>query len=157
MGRNSLNESQSEGVTRIGVSLEPELLVEFDKTIAKKGYVSRSEAIRDLVRDSLAENEWKNDHEYMCGVITMVYDHEVTGLSEKLTEVQHAHMGNICTSIHMHLDHGRCLEIIAIEGELGDLKKLSNELGSIKGVLRSKLTMAAKSSGHVHYVGLRKD
>ena len=61
-----------EGVTRIGVSLEPDLLTEFDKIIAKKGYVSRSEAIRDLVRDSLAENEWKNDKEYMCGVITMI-------------------------------------------------------------------------------------
>ena len=147
----------ADGVTRIGVSLEPELLAEFDKTIAKKGYVSRSEAIRDLVRDSLAETEWKNDHEYMCGVITMIYDHETTGLSDKLTEVQHAHMQNIATTIHMHLDHDRCMEIVAIEGELGDLKKLSNEIGSIKGVLRCKLTMASKASGHVHYVGVRKD
>jgi len=157
MGRNTLRESGNEGVTRIGVSLEPELLAEFDKTIAKKGYVSRSEAIRDLVRDSLAENEWKNESEYMCGVITMIYDHETTGLSEKITEVQHGHMHEISTTIHMHLDEGRCMEVIAVEGTLGELKKLSNDLGSIKGVLRSRLTMAAKATGHMHHVGVRKD
>ena len=152
------------GVTRIGVSLEPELLAEFDKNITKKGYVSRSEAIRDLVRDFLSENEWKNEHEHMCGVITMIYNHDTTGLSEKLTAVQHGHMTNISTTIHMHLDHDLCMEIVAIEGELGELKKLSNELkklsnelGSIKGVLRSKLVMAAKATGHVHYVGVRGD
>ena len=155
MTKNTL--SDKDGVTRIGVSLEPELLEEFDKTIAKKGYVSRSEAIRDLVRDSLAENEWKNDHEFMCGVITMIYNHETNGLSDKLTEVQHSHMQNITTTIHMHLDHDLCMEIVAIQGELGDLKRLTNEIGSIKGVLRCKLTMAAKSTGHVHYVGVRKD
>ena len=146
-----------DGVTRIGVSLEPELLNEFDKVIQKKGYVSRSEAIRDLVRDTLAETEWKNDKEYMCGVITMVYDHDTTGLSEKLTEVQPAALQTIATTIHMHLDHDKCLEIIAVEGELGELKKLTNDLGSIKGVLRCKLTMAAKKTGHMHYIGPRND
>lgn len=146
-----------DGVTRIGVSLEPELLAEFDKVIQKKGYVSRSEAIRDLVRDTLAENEWKNEKENMCGVITMVYDHDTTGLSEKLTQVQHAALHSIATTIHMHLDHDRCLEIIAVEGELGQLKQLTNDLGSIKGVLRCKLTMAAKSSGHMHYIGPRNE
>ena len=157
MARYSAAESNNDGVTRIGVSLEPELLAEFDKNITKKGYVSRSEAIRDLVRDFLSENEWKNEHEHMCGVITMIYNHDTTGLSEKLTAVQHAHMNTISTTIHMHLDHDLCMEIVAIEGELGDLKKLSNELGAIKGVLRTKLVMAAKSTGHVHYVGVRND
>ena len=75
-----------DGVTRIGVSLEPELLKDFDKVISKKGYVSRSEAIRDLVRDSLAENEWKNDKDFMSGVIVMIYDHHTTGIGEKLTK-----------------------------------------------------------------------
>ena len=146
-----------DGVTRIGVSLEPELLSEFDKVIAKKGYVSRSEAIRDLVRDSLAENEWKNEHEYMCGVITMIYDHDTPGLSEKITELQHENSNNVFTTIHMHLDHDRCLEVVAVEGELACLKKLSNDIGALKGVFRCKLTMASKASGHLHYVGVRND
>ncbi|MCI2074634.1 MAG: nickel-responsive transcriptional regulator NikR [Candidatus Methanomethylophilus sp.] len=146
-----------EGVTRIGVSLEPDLLAEFDKIIAKKGYVSRSEAIRDLVRDSLAETDWKNENELVCGVITMVYNHEVTGLTEKLTEMEHGANQNIYTTIHMHLNPEICMEIIAVEGKLGDLKRLSDDIGSIKGVQRCKLTMASKTTGHMHYVGLRKD
>lgn len=145
-----------EGVTRIGVSLEPELLAKFDKIIQKKGYVSRSEAIRDLVRDTIAESEWKNEKELMCGVITMVYNHETVGLSDKITEIQHASLDTIFTTIHMHLDHDMCMEIVAVEGELGVLKKLTNDLGSIKGVLRCKLTMAARSTGHLHYIGARQ-
>jgi CopG family transcriptional regulator, nickel-responsive regulator len=144
-----------DGVTRIGVSLEPELLKDFDKLISKKGYVSRSEAIRDLVRDSLAESEWKNDKEYMSGVIVMIYDHEVTGIGEKLTVLQHEKMQNINTSIHVHLDHDRCMEVIIVEGELGHLKELTNEVSAIKGVLRCKLTMASRSTGHMHHIGTR--
>ncbi|UAL07339.1 MAG: nickel-responsive transcriptional regulator NikR [Candidatus Methanogranum gryphiswaldense] len=144
-----------DGVTRIGVSLEPELLKDFDKLISKKGYVSRSEAIRDLVRDSLAESEWKNDKEYMSGVIVMIYDHEVTGIGEKLTVLQHEKMQNINTSIHVHLDHDRCMEVIIVEGELGHLKELTNEISAIKGVLRCKLTMASRSTGHMHHIGTR--
>lgn len=146
-----------EGVTRIGVSLEPDLLAEFDKVIQKKGYVSRSEAIRDLVRDSLAETEWKNEKEFMCGVITMVYEHDTTGISEKITELQHTANQEINTSVHMHLDRERCMEIIVMQGELAELKNLANEIGTIKGVLRCKLTMASKATGHMHYVGVRKD
>lgn len=144
-----------EGVTRIGVSLEPDLLKEFDRVISKKGYVSRSEAIRDLVRDSLAENEWKNDKEYMAGVIVMIYDHSTTGIGEKLTVLQHSKMQNINTSMHVHLDHDRCMEVIMVEGELGELKTLANDISAIKGVLRCKLTMASRATGHVHHIGPR--
>jgi len=144
-----------EGVTRIGVSLEPELLKDFDKIISKKGYVSRSEAIRDLVRDSLAENEWKNEKDFMCGVIVMIYDHRTTGIAEKLTEIQHGKMQNINTTIHVHLDNDRCMEVLIVEGELGHLKLLTNEIASIKGVLRCKLTMASQSTGHMHHIGVR--
>lgn len=144
-----------EGVTRIGVSLEPELLKEFDASISKKGYVSRSEAIRDLVRDSLAESEWKNDDQYMTGVIVMVYNHEVSSVGEKLNELQHDHLGNITTTIHIHLDHERCMEILIVEGPLGVLKDLASEITSIKGVMRGRLTMVSPKSGVMHHVGAR--
>ncbi len=145
-----------EGVTRIGVSLEPELLKEFDSSISKKGYVSRSEAIRDLVRDSLAESEWKNDEEYMTGVIVMVYDHSISNVGEKLTEIQHQHIGHVNTTIHVHLDEDLCMEILIAEGKLGSLKRLASEITSLKGVLRGRLTMVAPKSGHMHHVGARK-
>ncbi len=144
-----------DGVTRIGVSLEPELLKEFDASISKKGYVSRSEAIRDLVRDSLAESEWKNDDEYMTGVIVMVYDHSTSNVGERLTELQHDHIGHINTTIHVHLDHDRCMEILIVEGKLGSLKDLASEITSIKGVLRGRLTMVSPKSGNMHHVGTR--
>jgi CopG family nickel-responsive transcriptional regulator len=144
-----------DGVTRIGVSLEPELLREFDGTIMKKGYVSRSEAIRDLVRDALAENDWKNDNQYMVGVIVMIYDHTVGNVKERLTELQHERGHSISTTIHVHLDHDRCMEILLVGGPLGDLKKLTEEITAIKGVLRGRLTMASPVSGNLHHIGHR--
>jgi CopG family nickel-responsive transcriptional regulator len=144
-----------DGVTRIGVSLEPELLKAFDDSISKKGYVSRSEAIRDLVRDSLAENEWKNEDEWMVGTIIMVYDHTSVAISDKLTNVQHQHGGMVTTSVHIHLDEDKCMEILICEGKLRDLKDFANEITSIKGVLRGRLTMAAPSSGNLHHIGHR--
>ncbi len=144
-----------EGVTRIGVSLEPDLLKAFDESISKKGYVSRSEAIRDLVRDSLAESEWKNDDEWMVGTIVLVYDHTVTSVGDKLTDLQHERPGLVNTSVHVHLDYDKCMEILICEGKLRDLKKFADETTSIKGVLRGRLTMAAPSTGNLHHVGHR--
>ena len=146
-----------DGVTRIGVSLEPELLKEFDESIAKKGYVSRSEAIRDLVRDSLAEKEWKNDDQWMVGTIVIVYDHTLNSVGDRLTEVEHKepNRGIINTSVHVHLDEDRCMEILICQAELGTLKRFAEEVTSIKGVLRGRLTMAAPSSGNLHHIGPR--
>lgn len=144
-----------EGVTRIGVSLEPELLKQFDDSISKKGYVSRSEAIRDLVRDSLAESEWKNDEEWMVGTIVMIYDHTMSSVGDKITDMQHDHQSMVNTSVHVHLDHDKCMEILICEGKLKDLKKFSDEITSVKGVLRGRLTMAAPSTGNLHHVGHR--
>ena len=143
------------GVTRIGVSLEPNLLEAFDKDIAKKGYSSRSEALRDLVRDSLAENEWKNENEWMVGTIVMVYDHTFSAVGDKLTDAQHHHHGLVKTSVHVHLDDDLCMEILICEDKLSNLKEFADEITSIKGVLRGRLTMVAPSSGNMHHVGHR--
>ncbi|MBE6527778.1 MAG: nickel-responsive transcriptional regulator NikR [Thermoplasmata archaeon] len=143
------------GVTRIGVSLEPNLLEAFDNDIAKKGYSSRSEALRDLVRDSLAENEWKNENEWMVGTIVLVYDHTASTVGDRLTDAQHHHHGLVKTSVHVHLDDNLCMEILICEDKLGELKEFANEITSIKGVLRGRLTMVAPSSGNMHHVGHR--
>ncbi len=144
-----------DGVTRIGVSLEPDLLEQFDEAIARKGYGSRSEALRDLVRDSLAEDEWKNEDEYMTGVIVLVYDHTVGFVGDKLTTLEHSKGHSITTSVHVHLDHDKCMEILIVEGELKNLKSLADEILSIKGVLRGRLTLASPNSGNIHHVGHR--
>jgi len=144
-----------DGVSRIGVSLEPELLKLFDDSIAQKGYVSRSEAIRDLVRDSLSEKNWKNENEYMVGVIVIVYNHTVTGLEEKMTDLEHNNGHSIRTSVHVHLDHDTCMEIMIVEDQLKELKILSNKITSIKGVLRGKLTMVSPITGNMHHISSR--
>ncbi len=143
------------GVTRIGVSLEPDLLEAFDEDIAKKGYGSRSEALRDLVRDSLAEKEWKNDDEWMVGIIVLVYDHTSTAVGDKLTDMQHHHHHLVKTSVHVHLDEAKCLEILICEEKLSELKEFASEVTSLKGVLRGRLTMVAPSSGNLHHIGHR--
>ncbi len=143
------------GVTRIGVSLEPNLLEAFDDDIAKKGYSSRSEALRDLVRDSLAENEWKNDDEWMVGTIVIVYDHTTPTVGDKLTDLQHHHHHLVKTSVHIHLDDDKCMEILICEEKLKSLKDFASEVTSLKGVLRGRLTMVAPSSGNLHHVGHR--
>lgn len=144
-----------DNVTRIGVSLEPELLDEFDDMIIRKGYGSRSEAIRDLIRDSLSENDWKNPDQYMVGTITIIYDHNTGNISEKLMELQHNSNNHVTTTIHVHLDQDRCMEILLVNGALKDLKQLSDEITSVRGVLRGRLTMASPTTAHLHHVGHR--
>ncbi len=144
-----------DNVTRIGVSLEPELLEKFDHSLGKKGYNSRSEGIRDLIRDALAEEEWKNPEQFMVGTITLIYDHEVGSVKERLTSIQHDKHHHVSTTIHVHLDQDRCMEILLVSGKLQELHDFANELMSIKGVLRAKLTMASPTSTHMHHIGPR--
>ncbi len=142
-------------VTRIGVSLEPNLLEEFDEMIVRKGYSSRSEALRDLIRDSLAEQDWKNPDQYMVGTITIIYDHATSNVSEQLMELQHSSNNHVSTTIHVHLDQNRCMEILLVSGTLIELKRLADQIASVRGVLRGRLTMASPTSAHIHHVGHR--
>lgn len=142
-------------VTRIGVSLEPELLKQFDEMISKKGYVSRSEALRDLVRDSLAENEWKNGDMEMTGIIIVIYDISVNNIFERLESVHTRWRDMIQFTNSIDLDSRNRIDMITAKGKLSDLKSMSSDMMSIKGVRRGKLTMAAPNTGNLHYVGLR--
>ena len=138
-------------VTRIGVSLEPRLLKEFDDLISEKGYFTRSEAIRDLIRDALAEETWENEESNVVGTLTLLYEHEKGNVRERLMEIQHLHHSQISSSMHIHLNTKQCLEVLVVSGKAGDMKRLSDELRSVRGVLHGKLTMTARATGtHVH-------
>ena len=91
----------------------------------------------------------------MVGTIVMVYDHTMSSVGDRLTDLQHDHQSMVNTSVHIHLDHDKCMEILICEGKLGDMKAFANEVTSIKGVLRGRLTMAAPSSGNLHHIGHR--
>lgn len=139
-------------VTRIGVSLEPELLKEFDEAISKKEYASRSEAIRDLVRDSLAENEWKNGNCYVTGTVIVIYDQKTSNVMERLSAVKQKNKNNISVSFQSDVGNDKMAEIIIVNGKLGELKAFSNEAASVKGVLKGKLTMVAPSTYKSHHI-----
>ena len=121
------------GLLRFGVSIEEELLKNFDKFIAKKGYSNRSEAIRDLVRKNLVEKEWEEKGE-VAGGIAIVYDHEQRELANRIIDIQHDYHEIIVSSQHVHLDKHNCLEIVVVRGRVKDVEKLADTLRSLKGV-----------------------
>jgi len=127
------------GLTRFGISMDEQLLAQFDALIEGKGYVNRSEAIRDLIRNALVEDQWGRGDEETVGTVTVVYDHHVRDLADKLTEHQHAHHDNIVSALHVHLDHDNCLEVVVVRGMVKEVKRLAAELIGTKGVKHGKL------------------
>jgi CopG family nickel-responsive transcriptional regulator len=103
-------------LARTGVSIDGDLLLEFDRLIAKRGYKNRSEAFRDLIRDALL-TETVDSNKPVVGTLTLVYDHHVPNLSEKLTGAQHSAGAMILAATHVHLDHHYCLEVVIMKGK----------------------------------------
>jgi CopG family nickel-responsive transcriptional regulator len=121
-------------VERIGVSLDKKLLSMFDGLIAKQGYQSRSEAIRDLVRQQLSSEQLSNPKIKAVAAVLLVYDHHATKLMEKITSLQHSHILQTISSIHIHLDEHDCLEVIVLRGYMGEIKRTAENIISLKGV-----------------------
>lgn len=134
---------------RFGISIDERLLRRFDAMIEDKGYVNRSEAVRDLIRNMLVEEQWqqKDSNEEMVGTVTLVYDHHTRDLADRLTEHQHSHHEAIISALHVHLDAHHCLEVVVIKGKAADIKKLSEELIGTKGVKHGKLTTTTTGKG----------
>jgi len=123
-------------ITRIGVTFPPELLKDFDEVIGKMGYESRSKAIQDAVRLFVSERKWLREEgkTVQTGVLLMVYDHDVRGLESDLTEVQHEHSDLVTSTLHIHISERDCLEAIAVKGKAADIRHLSDELATKRGV-----------------------
>jgi CopG family nickel-responsive transcriptional regulator len=130
-------------LSRIGVAIDSELLEKFDQHIAKRGYTNRSEAFRDLIRDELIETKWELPDSQVVGTVTLVYDHHVRMLSEKLNEMQHAAFHNVLSTLHVHLDHDNCLEVLVVKGSSSAVKKIADALISTKGVKHGRLTITS--------------
>lgn len=129
---------------RFGVSIEEKLLGKFDALIHKKNYANRSEAIRDLMRAALVEQEWKDETAEAIGTVNIVYDHHINHLSRTLMQLQHDCHELIVSTTHVHLDHDNCLDVVIVRGRAGRIKQLADALISAKGVKFGKLTMATK-------------
>jgi len=135
-----------ENVTRIGVSLEPELLEAFDRYVDRVGYPSRSEALRDLARGALVGDKVASDGE-VIGSLTLLYEHEKVDREDRLVELQHEARESggvdIVASVHVHVDHDNCLEVIIMRGRAGALRSLGDKLRAVKGVKHGELVLTA--------------
>ena len=132
------------GITRFGVSLEGRLLKRFDRLIDRKGYANRSEAIRDLIRESLVREQWDMNLDQAVGTITLVYDHDTRELADRLTDLQHAHYETIVSTLHVHLDSHHCLEVLVLRGKASDLKAIADRLIGTRGVQHGTFSATAE-------------
>jgi CopG family nickel-responsive transcriptional regulator len=128
---------------RIGISLEQDLLAQFDRLISEKGYVNRSEAVRDLIRDSLVQREWASrGREEKVAVVTLVYDHDSSSLAQKLAHIQHENHRAVVSALHVHLDPHNCLEVLVLRGRGSEISAMGEGLVSTKGVRYGKVVPA---------------
>ena len=133
-------------LSRIGVAIDSELLDKFDRLIEKRGYTNRSEAFRDLIRDELVQKTWESPESNVVGTVTLVYDHHVRMLNERLTDMQHEHHRSILSTLHVHLDHDNCLEVLVVRGKAAIVQKIADTLISTKGVKHGQLTLTTSGA-----------
>jgi CopG family nickel-responsive transcriptional regulator len=129
-------------LVRQSFSLEQPLLDRLDRLVAQSQYTNRSEFLRDLIRDRLVEQAWEENEEALA-TVTLIYDHHAHDLSRKLTDLQHAHHGNVLATTHVHLDHHLCAEMIMIRGRAAELRALADQIRRLRGVLHAALAMSS--------------
>ena len=128
---------------RIGIAIDGDLLDKFDKLVGRRGYKNRSETFRDLVRAELVVESSTRPNTPVVGTVTLLYDHHVRQLSEKLTELQHQFHHWILSTLHVHLDHHNCLEVIVVQGTSAEVQRVADLLIATKGVKHGKLVVTA--------------
>jgi CopG family nickel-responsive transcriptional regulator len=142
-------------LSRIGIALDSELLKRFDRSIQQRGYTNRSEAFRDLIRDRLVTEQTAAPEATVVGTVTLIFDHHAHGVTEKLTEAQHAHHELVVSTSHAHLDHNSCLEVLIVHGKSTQVAQFADMLIGLKGVQHGRLVMTvpAHEIEHTHEHG----
>lgn len=133
-------------LVRFGVSIDEKLLDRFDRHILEKGYVNRSEAIRDLIRDALVIDQIQDPEANSFGTLTIIYNHHHGDMSDKLNELQHNHFNNIVSTTHVHLDEHNCLEVLILKGKAGVIKSLADTILATKNVKHGRFVIASTES-----------
>jgi CopG family nickel-responsive transcriptional regulator len=139
-------------VQRVTITIDDDLLVDLDALIADRGYQSRSEAVRDIVRESLSGSRRSDAHEHVVAALSYVYDHHKRELAKRLTESQHEHHDLTIASLHVHLDDQQCLEVAVLKGHRTELEELADEITSQRGVRYGRLHVipAEIEDDHTH-------
>ncbi len=133
----------AKGVTRFSISLPVELADQLDRMTREKGYDNRSLAVADMVRAQLVEHRQRRDNQEIAGTITLVYDHHKPHVQASLTDIQHDHHNLIVATLHVHLDHDNCMEVLAVRGRASAVRQIADELIAAKGVKHGKLTVTS--------------
>lgn len=128
-------------LSRIGIALDSDLLKKFDRSIKKSGYTNRSEAFRDLIRERLVREQTSAPDAIVVGTVTLIYGHHSHGITEKLTDLQHAHHDLVVSTSHAHLDHESCLEVLIVHGRAAHVEHFADLLIGLKGVQHGRLVM----------------
>jgi CopG family nickel-responsive transcriptional regulator len=132
-------------VERVGISFEPKLLDKFDALIRMKGYNNRSEAIRDLVRKSLVEVEIEDEKGEVIGTLTIIYNHDIGDVTNRLLHLQHRYHSEILSTTHIHLNKHLCLEVLVVRGKAKNVRRLADNIKAIKGVKHGELVITKTS------------
>jgi len=135
--------AEHERVTRFSVSLPDSLLAELDRRVIRRGYASRSELVRDLIRERMVEDKWEAGTAKVVGVLTISYDHHQRGLLQKIVDLHHSQYINILCTTHVHLDRHNCLETIIIKGRPQEIERIAVKSAGLRGVRFAKLTRAS--------------
>lgn len=133
---------QDSTLKRFGVSMDGNLLRKFDHLVKLKGYETRSEAVRDLVREAIIQQSWEDNEQIIAGSILLFYDHHQRNLLEEMNNIQHSMHDLILATTHFHLNHDSCLELIVVKGKVKDIQELSHKLTCLKGVSYGNFTVA---------------
>lgn len=136
-------------LARIGVAIDGDLLEAFDGHIAAKGYQNRSEAFRDLIRDRLVREETAAPEREVVGSLTLVYDHHQRNLTDKITALQHDYHGVVVSTLHVHLDHHNCLEVLILRGKSKPVRELADRLIALKGIEHGQLAITMADVGRI--------
>jgi len=130
------------GTIRFGISLDSDLLEKFDRLCQERSYPTRSEAIRDLIRNELVQEEWQDQNQEVAGTLTLVYDHHQSDLAQKMIEIQHSALEVIISTLHVHIDHRNCMEVLVLKGAVRDINDISRRLTSTRGIKHGKLSLS---------------
>lgn len=137
-------------IVRFSVSLEDDLLEQFDEYCRQKQFATRSEAVRQLIREKLTQQSWASGSAEVAGTLTLVYDHHRPQLHDRLTEVQHDHTDLVVSTVHAHLTHELCLEVIILKGPADKLQSIASRLSGLKGIYKADLVMASGKEVEKH-------
>lgn len=141
--RNRATMRKKDYVSRITISLPSELLDELDSIVSEKKYGSRSQAVTEMINSRLLDHKQQKDHSIMVGTITLFYNRKAQGLQNKLSDLQFAHIDEVISSLHVHLTHDRMMEVILVQGPVGVLQFICDEMMSLKGVITGNLQLMA--------------